>query len=113
MMIKRTNGMTLPFSVSSPNDSSDVARQVGVIYLLSLSALLRSSNRYTVGDRCVDVQHAEWNPVCIGSAVDLKRGLHQLGQSKRHDLLVLWSCKQICGSGFFGVLPGMVLHSSI
>jgi hypothetical protein len=49
MMIKRTNGMTLPFSVSSPNDSSDVARQVGVIYLLSLSALLRSSNRYTVG----------------------------------------------------------------
>jgi hypothetical protein len=47
-IIKRTNGTTLSFHVASPHDVSDVARQVGVMYLSSLSALLRRSNRYAV-----------------------------------------------------------------
>jgi hypothetical protein len=47
-LIKVSEGMALGFPVATPTDVSDIARQVGGIYLASLSALLRSSNGYAL-----------------------------------------------------------------
>jgi hypothetical protein len=47
-LIKVSEGMAFVFPVATPTDVLDIARQVGSIYLASLSALLRSSTGYAL-----------------------------------------------------------------